>query len=134
VGRGGYFSIDSLQGIYVLVVDQEPRSAALLTSIFRYASAFVVSVREPHEALETMRHVKPDALVVDVASSRDDEALMSAVRALNPEAGGVMPAVAIAAHADQRDRLADAGFSAIVVAPFDPWELCRLVATLTFVP
>ena len=130
MGRGGFFSVDSLQGVYVLVVDQEADSRALLTSIFRYAGAFVVTVPSPPAALHAMEHVKPDALVVNVASSHDGEDFMSAVRDLKPEAGGVLPMAAIAAAPDDRERLLGAGCSAVLMVPVDPWELCRLVASL----
>jgi CheY-like chemotaxis protein len=129
MGRGGYFAIDSLHGVYVLVVDAERDSGVLLSSIFRYAGAFVVTVAAPAAALDAMKHVKPDALVVNVPSSQDGETFTDVVRSLKPEAGGVLPIVAIATTPRDRARLLDAGFSAVLIAPVDPWELCRLVAS-----
>jgi len=43
-----------------------------------------------------------------------------------------MTAIAITGHPDVhgRDRTLEAGFDAHLTKPVDPWELCRVLATL----
>ena len=130
MGRGGYYSVDSLAGVYVLVADADANVRATVTSVLQYCGALVTAVGSGTVALETMRQVKPDVLVVSTASSDGGEGygLVHRVRALKPEEGGVVPIVVIADHAPpEQTRRA---FDAYITRPFDPWALCRLVAEL----
>jgi hypothetical protein len=75
-----------------------------------------------------MRQVKPDVLVVALSDDEDFHFIRQ-VRALKPEDGGVVPAIAITHDVD--DDLARArGYQALLRLPLDPWELCRLVSSL----
>jgi hypothetical protein len=56
--------------------------------------------------------------------------LIRRVRALKPEAGGVVPAVAVGSRGEDRDTAVAAGFDAHLAKPIQAWALCRLVATL----
>ena len=58
--------------------------------------------------------------------------LVRELRTRPPAAGGAIPAVAITAHGETHgpDRTLAAGFAAHLRKPIDPWELCRVVATL----
>ena len=125
---GGYFSVDSLRGILVLIVDGNPRGRETLREILAYCGALVTPTALAADALGVMRRVKPDVLIVALPED-DDVAFIRQVRSLKPEDGGVVPAIAIARDVD--DDLARArGYQASLRTPLDPWELCRLVSSL----
>ena len=125
---GGYFSVDSLRGILVLIVDGNPRGRETLREILAYCGALVTPTASAADALGVMRQVKPDVLIVALPED-DDVAFIRKVRSLKPEDGGVVPAIAIARDVD--DDLARArGYQASLRTPLDPWELCRLVSSL----
>jgi CheY-like chemotaxis protein len=125
---GGFFSLDSLRGVWVLVVDADPRGRRALGDVLRYCGALVTSIASGEEAFGVMRRVRPDVLVVGLADG-ESVAFIRRLRRLKPEDGGVVPAIAIAGHGD--DDLARArGFQGCLRTPLDPWELCRLVSNL----
>jgi CheY-like chemotaxis protein len=123
---GGFFSVDSLRGVWILVVDVDPRGRQTLVEILTYCGALVTSIASVDEAVGVMRQVKPDVLVV---ASPDDDDFIRRVRGLKPEDGGVVPAIAVAREIDD-DAARARGFQAHLRTPLDPWELCRLVSSL----
>jgi len=125
---GGYFSVDSLRGVLVLVVDSNPRGRETLREILSYCGALVTPTASVDEAAGVMRQVKPDVLIVALPED-DDVAFIRDVRSLKPEDGGVVPAIAIARDADD-DLARSRGYQASLRTPLDPWELCRLVSSL----
>jgi hypothetical protein len=125
---GGFFSVDSLRGVWVLVVDSNPRGRDTLGEILSYCGALVTPMASATEALGVMRQVKPDVLIVALDDD-SDLGFIRAVRGRKPEDGGVVPAIAIARDVDEglaRSR----GYQAYLRTPIDPWELCRLVSSL----
>ncbi len=128
MGRGDYYSGDSLGGVYVLVIDNDAVARATVTSVLQYCGALVSAVDSEGDALACMAHVKPDVLVVSLSGAHGEgHGLVQRVRALKPEDGGVVPIVVVGEHPpDQPGR----GFDAHMPRPFDPWALCRLVSQL----
>lgn len=129
MARGGFFSIDSLRGVWILVIDPDPHGRRALVEILSYCGALVTPLAGTADALGVMRQVKPDLLVVALLGD-DDFDFIRRVRALKPEDGGVVPAIAVG-PADAMDDLARTrGFQAYVRTPLDPWALCRLASSL----
>jgi CheY-like chemotaxis protein len=126
--HGGFFSVDSLRGVWILVVDSNPRGRETLREILTYCGALVTPTASVNDALGVMRQVKPDVLVVALADD-DEFGFIRGVRNLKPEEGGVIPAIAIAVEADD-DLLRLSGYQGCLRTPLDPWELCRLVSSL----
>ena len=126
--RGGFFSVDSLRGVWVLIVDSNPRGRETLGEILSYCGALVTLMASDDDALSVMRQVKPDVLIV-APPDDDDFAFIRQVRGLKPEDGGVVPAIAIARDGDD-DRARSRGYQASLRTPLDPWELCRLVSSM----
>lgn len=125
---GGFFSVDSLRGVWVLVVDSHPRGRDTLGEILSYCGALVTPMASVADALSVMRQVKPDVLIVAVGDD-PDFSFIRQVRNLKPEDGGVVSAVAVGRDVDDgltRSR----GYQASLRTPLDPWELCRLVSSL----
>jgi CheY-like chemotaxis protein len=130
--HGGFFSVDSLRGVWILVVDRHPRERDTLVQLLTYCGALVTPLASPDDALGVMRQVKPDVLLVSLTDDHD-LAFIRRVRSLKPEDGGVIPAIAIT-RGDSDESVRARGFQASVRAPLDPWDLCRLVSTLMTVP
>jgi CheY-like chemotaxis protein len=133
MARGGFYSVDSLNGVHVLLVGHEPAAREVLASILRYCGALVTPAATAVDALDVMRQVKADVLVTEaVLSVADAGSLIRQVRARKPEDGGVVPAVALVppSEAATVDQMRSAGFDAVMVLPLDPWALCRIIASL----
>jgi CheY-like chemotaxis protein len=129
----GYFSVDSLVGVHALIVDADQESRHLLSSILRYCGALVTTTASAQEALKVIGVVKCDVLIAEVALPDETGIeLMRRVRALKPEDGGVVRAVALSVREADRDAALGAGFDAHLIKPIEPWAMCRLVATLVF--
>jgi len=131
----GYFSVDSLVGVHALVVDADQECRHLLSSILRYCGALVTTTASSPEALKVISVVKCDVLIVEIALPGESGVdLIHRVRALKPENGGVVRAVALSGQAADRDAVVAAGFDAHLTTPIEPWAMCRLVATLVLPP
>jgi signal transduction histidine kinase/AmiR/NasT family two-component response regulator len=122
-----------LAGLRLLVVDDQPEIVALLEEIFADCGAVTRTAASAGEALDLLRRWRPDVLVSDIAMpGRDGYWLIEAVRALAPEEGGCVPAVALTAYVRVEDRLRTmaAGFNVYVPKPIEPAELREVVAEL----
>jgi CheY-like chemotaxis protein len=122
-----------LDGLRVLVVDDQPDILELLYEILAPCGAVVRLCATAREALEAVQTWRPDVLVSDIAMPGEDGYwLIRAVRALAPEAGGTLPAAALTAYVRMEDRmrvLAE-GFQLYVPKPVEPVELRDAVVRL----
>ena len=119
-----------LDGLRVLVVDDEARFREMVAEMLGCCGAAVTAVGSVAEALRMMPKVRPDVLLSDLSMpERDGYALIRAVRALAPERGGRVPAVAVSGDTDgeTRQRAQTAGFDHYLEKPVD---LQRLVAAI----
>lgn len=137
MARGGFYSIDSLRGVHVLVVDYEAECRDLVSAVVRYCGALVTAVDSPEAALAVMGLIRPDVIVVDLAEGdHDGHWLIRQVRSLKPEDGGVVPVIGVSDGGSPAPvaRAGAAGFVACLVKPLDPWQLCRVIAGVTTSP
>ncbi len=117
----------SLQGLRLLVVDDEPDSGQLLHSILSQYGASVTTTDNARSALQQTVHSDFDVIVTDVGlPDFDGVELVRQLRAL----GKMMPAVAVTAFATDvdRHRLLTTGFDGHVSKPVDTERLIRVVA------
>jgi signal transduction histidine kinase/DNA-binding response OmpR family regulator len=122
-----------LDDLRVLVVDDKEDSRLLVREVLTAAGATVEMAESAEEAFEAIASFRPHALVVDIAMPKmDGYSFIRALRALSPERGGTIPAMALTAYAraDDRESALEAGFQMHVTKPFDPSELAALVAEL----
>jgi CheY-like chemotaxis protein/two-component sensor histidine kinase len=122
-----------LDGINVLVVDDEEDARALLETTLRGYGANVWTATSVDEALETFERAAPDILLSDIGMPvQDGYALIHQIRARAASRGGLTPAVALTAYASPTDRLSTlaAGFQAHVAKPFEPEDVAALVRRL----
>jgi CheY-like chemotaxis protein len=123
-----------LDGVRVLLVEDNLDTLDMLKSIFDEAGAEVISATSVDEALEALERFRPDALISDIAMpDRDVYDLIREVRSREPERGGKIPAVVVTActRAEDRARVLAAGFQMHIAKPIAPGELIAVVASLT---
>jgi CheY-like chemotaxis protein len=131
MARSGYFSVDSLKGVHILVVDDEALARNVLRDTLEYCGALVLTMESAPGALETMRLLKPDVVVTKLALPDDDGfSLLRQIRMLKPEAGGEIPVIAIGGRAADREQCLAGGFQAHFTWPLNPWEFSRTIASL----
>jgi PAS domain S-box-containing protein len=124
---------ERLDGLKVLVVDDEADARELLAAGLSRCGAQVVTAASADEALDTLAAEEFDALVSDIGMpGMDGHELIRRVRALPPGRGGRTPAVAVTAYARAEDRLGAlrAGFEMHVPKPVELAELVVAVAHL----
>ena len=122
-----------LDGVRVLVVDDDGDAIRLAEAILAGAGALVRSCARAAEALELLREWRPDVLVSDIEMPGEDGyTLIRKIRALDPAEGGGTPAVALTAYGRTQDRhrSLEEGYSMHVPKPVDPGELTTIVAGL----
>ncbi len=129
----GHECPERLDGLRVLVVDDERDARELLAAGLGQCGAEVTTVSSAGEALEALAGAKFDALVSDIGMPGEDGySFIGRLRALPPEAGGRTPAVALTAYARVEDRLRAmrAGFDMHVSKPVELTELVVIIANL----
>ena len=114
----------SLEGLHVLVVEDEADARDLLSAMLSNAGARVTAVGSCREAIEciTSDADRPDALVSDIGMAREDGyQLITQVRALPAASGGGVPAVAVTGYTapEDRTRALEAGYEMHVSKPVD---------------
>jgi two-component system, chemotaxis family, CheB/CheR fusion protein len=125
---------EALDGVRLLVVEDDPDSREMLVAVFERSGAFVTTAASAAEATEALRRATPDLLVCDIGLPDEDGLeLIRRVRALESEKGRRIPALALTAYAGpaHRERALSAGFDKQVSKPVVPAELVGQVALLT---
>jgi len=123
----------ALDGITVLVVDDEEDAREAMAVLLGQAGARVISVAGAAEAIDTLDRERPDVLLSDIAMPGEDGyALIRRVRSRSGEAGGRIPAAALTAYATLEDRAKAirAGYDEHIPKPVDPTRLIGAVALL----
>ncbi|HEY7497897.1 MAG TPA: response regulator [Vicinamibacterales bacterium] len=122
----------SLDGIRVLVVDNEPDARGLIGAILESCGAEVVTAASAEEALAEIQRRRPDVLLSDIAMPDEDG--YSLIRKVRRLAGNEppLPAAALTAYATARDRAQAllAGYQTHLAKPIEPAELTAVVASL----
>jgi PAS domain S-box-containing protein len=124
---GGEFP--RLDGVRVLVVDDEADARALMGTVLGQCGADVATVSSAAAAMDALRRERYDVLLSDISMPEEDGyQLMRKVRALNAS----IPAAAVTAFARAEDREAAlaAGFQLHVAKPVEPAVLARAVQSL----
>ncbi len=125
--------LPTLDGITVLVVDDEDDTRDFMQRVLSGRDARVLIARSAAEALAVLSHERPDILLSDIGMpEQDGYSLIRQVRALPHEQGGDIPAAALTAftRAEDRKRALLAGFQSHVAKPVTPTELVAIVAGL----
>jgi signal transduction histidine kinase len=122
----------SLDGITVLVVDNEADTRGLVRAILEECGARVLEAEGAGEALALIHAEAPDVLLSDIAMPGEDGySLIRKVRAMRGPAR-FLPSAAFTAFATAADRARAllAGYQAHLPKPVEPSELAAVVAAL----
>jgi PAS domain S-box-containing protein len=123
----------SLEGIRVLVVDDDADTRDVLTALLELEGAAVSTARNTVEALDTLKRIRPDLLISDIGMPGEDGYdLIRKVRSLTSEEGGRIPAVALTGYASNEEsvRAQEAGFESHLAKPVDSNKLIEALTTL----
>jgi CheY-like chemotaxis protein/two-component sensor histidine kinase len=126
-------SIPSLEGVRILLVDDDVDNLQVITVLLTAQRAIVHSVASVAEALQVLHAEIPDVLVSDLAMPEEDGySLINKVRELEKKTGRHLPAVALTAYVRVADRAQalSRGFDMFVPKPVEPSELISAVASL----
>lgn len=122
-----------LQGIRILVVDDEPDMRELVAMILAQSGAIVQTAASAAAALAVLDQFQPKILVSDVGMPEmDGYELMRQVRRRSANAPEPILAIALTAYAmeqDQQQALA-AGYQRHLAKPIEPDVLIQAIATL----
>ncbi len=121
----------SLEGVRVLLVEDDPDTRELVERILVERKAVVATAPSADAALEHLASLHPDVLISDISMpDKDGYALIREVRCSPLHRD--LPAVALTAFArpGDRARALEAGFDRHVTKPVDMGELCATVASL----
>jgi len=122
-----------LDGVRVLVVDDEPDVRALLDIVFRRRGARVELAASATEGRQALEAFHPHVIVSDVSMPGEDGYdFIRSVRALPKDQGGETPAAALTAHAYKEDRARafEAGFDSHLAKPVEHEALVRTLQKL----
>jgi signal transduction histidine kinase/ActR/RegA family two-component response regulator len=123
----------TLEGVRVLMVDDEADARDLVRRLLEDYGAQVATAASANEAFEQLSANRFDVLVSDIGMPGEDGyAFLRRVRALGPDHGGNIAALALTAYArtDDRVRAVLAGFHMHIPKPVEAVELVTMVASL----
>jgi signal transduction histidine kinase/DNA-binding response OmpR family regulator len=122
-----------LDGINVLLVDDDDDGRELMAQALIAHGADVMPVSSAKMALDELRRARPHVLVSDIAMPDiDGYELIRCVRALPATDGGATPALAVTAHAgkDVPARALESGYDRYAAKPMDIENFISTVAAL----
>jgi signal transduction histidine kinase len=123
----------SLDGVRVLIVDDEADTRAMLETVLEHCDAEVRTCASARDALAVLASWTPDVIVSDIGMpGQDGISLIQAIRDMGGEGAGLVPAIALTAYASARDRerVLDAGFQVHMTKPADPAAVVAEIARL----
>jgi signal transduction histidine kinase len=125
--------IHLLDGLRVLLVDDEAEARQIISTVITRTGAEVRTCESAHEALAKLSEWKPDVILSDIAMPEEDGySFIRKVRSLPPDKGGDTPAAALTAYArdvDRRQALA-AGYQMHIAKPIGASQLVTMIARL----
>ena len=126
-----------LEGLRVLVVDDEQDARELLALVLTQAGAVVRTAASVAGAFSVLSRFEPQVLVSDIGMPGEDGySLIRRLREREPGRGGAIPALAITAYTRREDRMRAlaAGFTTHIGKPVSPEALVAAVASVAASP
>ncbi|HET6974355.1 MAG TPA: PAS domain S-box protein [Pyrinomonadaceae bacterium] len=122
-----------LDGVHVLLVEDDDDSRKLLGTMLRRYGARVTSTKSAAEALEVFAGELPDVMISDIGMpDQDGYELVRRLRSLPMEKGGATPAIALTGYASRKDRerALGSGYQKHMAKPIEQAELIAAIAAL----
>src|ERR1700741_468950 len=123
----------SLDGLRVLLVEDEPEARQIISVVIERAGAEVRSCVSASDAFAKLAEWRPDVILSDIAMPGEDGySFIRRVRSLSRDEGGETPAAALTAYArdEDRARAIAAGYQMHISKPIAASQLVRMVAKL----
>ena len=123
----------SLNGVSVLVVDDDPDALEFVRAALEQSGAEVAVASSAREGRDRFTREPPDVIVSDLVMPDEDGLdFIREIRQLDERRGQLTPAAALTALArtDDRRRALNAGYQMHVAKPIDPSELVSAVDAL----
>ncbi|PSN19202.1 hybrid sensor histidine kinase/response regulator [filamentous cyanobacterium CCP5] len=130
--RLSWAKLPRLDGIEILVVEDEGDSRRFIQFLFQQQGAEVAAFEAAPAALDYLSTASPDLLISDIGMpGMDGYMLMEEIRQRFPD-DHRLPAIALTAYVGDLDqqRVKAAGFDRHLGKPFDPQQLIQAVADL----
>jgi CheY-like chemotaxis protein len=125
--------VTTLRGIRILLVEDDDDAREMLQLALETFGASVNAVIGAKEALAAIEQAPPDVVLSDIGMPGEDgHAFLRKLRALGPERGGRVPAVALTAFTSReaRELSRECGFHYHLDKPIDPVKLADVLAGL----
>jgi CheY-like chemotaxis protein/two-component sensor histidine kinase len=120
-----------LEGVSILVVDDEPDSREVLAELLRQYGAQTRTASSAEEALSEIAHNTPQVLLSDIGMpSVDGYELVRRVRELIPDTDMLAMALTGLGSAHDRKRALNEGFQVCMVKPVEPEHLVEAIKQL----
>jgi CheY-like chemotaxis protein len=122
-----------LDGVHVLLVEDDEDSRKLLGTMLKRYGARVTATKSAAEAFRAVAGDVPDLLISDIGMPDEDGyEFIRKLRALPPDKGGRTPSIALTGYASRKDRerALEAGYQQHVAKPIEQTELIAAIAAL----
>jgi PAS domain S-box-containing protein len=123
-----------LDGVHVLLVEDDDDSRKLLGTMLKRNGARVTSTKSAAEALNVFAEQLPDILISDIGMpEQDGYELIRKLRHLPGDKGGLTPAIALTGYASRKDRerALEAGYHKHMAKPIEQADMIAAIASLT---
>ncbi|MCA1577946.1 MAG: response regulator [Acidobacteria bacterium] len=125
--------LHSLDGLRVLLVDDEIETREIISTVVERTGAKVKTCTSAREALTELVAWRPDVILSDIGMPDEDGySFIGRVRALPSNEGGATPAAALTAYAREEDRkqALAAGYQMHIAKPIGAGQLVTMIAKL----
>ncbi|NVB78995.1 MAG: PAS domain S-box protein [Kofleriaceae bacterium] len=126
----GMLSGNALKGVRVLLVDDDDDTRQYVADALAAVGARVEQSGTAAVALQLLQQQRPDVLISDIGMPHEDGyVLIRSVRALPPDRGGDVPAIALTAYARREDivKAQEAGFQRHLAKPATVEQLLEAI-------
>jgi len=123
----------SLDGLRVLLVDDERETREIISTVVERTGAEVKACTSAREALSALVEWRPHVILSDIAMPDEDGySFIGRVRSLAHDEGGNTPAAALTAYAREEDRkqALAAGYQMHIAKPIAAGQLVTMIAKL----
>lgn len=122
-----------LDGLHVLLVEDDDDSRKLLGTMLKRYGARVTSTKSAKEALSVFDGELPDVLISDIGMpDQDGYEFIRKLRSAPPDKGGLTPAIALTGYASRKDRerALTAGYQQHIAKPIEQADMIAAIAAL----
>ena len=122
-----------LDGVHVLLVEDDDDSRKLLGTMLKRYGARVTSTKSAKEALSVFDNELPDVMVSDIGMPDEDGyELIRKLRSTPSDRGGLTPAIALTGYASRKDRerALTAGYQQHMAKPIEQADMIAAIASL----